>query len=410
MTVRFKAHQLKPPLRIGALLDANKVISLSAITAWFPVNSENQIRSQRRALLSTLRYVRTRGIDATQSEWTYFAEKISSMPLAWDEAKDARYRYRVPGAKTISPRALTMFLKATLDQTPPGWHSSQQTRQHYRYVARSLPNDFKSFIPDDNPSQQSLFQSMRAMVGKKFPSPHSSFIEAIATKNVVSLTTKTWPQTFITNKVNDQLVQAAFSLARYPDDTVLSAGIHKDVWFDTRKPMLPDAGVSLSFFEIIQRLPGALGRPVWMPAAFAKIVANETDSNCLRRGWNAVNFTETERFGLILGLAKDYPRSSTCSLEELLKYNWTIPVETRKAMALKEYMTFGDAQTDVSIEALRDNAREWISLVVPEMKSLLDLCSGAGPAEEIMQLQQFLTPAETSMLDLPQSFDALTNH
>lgn len=408
MTVRFKAHQLGPPLHLDEIKPAAS--SLSAITAWYPNFEERNIRSQRRALLGTLRYLRTHRIEATQSEWTHFAEEISNMPVVWDEAKDARYRYRVPGAKTMSPRALTLFLKATLDQTPPGWHSSQQTRQHYRYVARSLPNDFKSFIPDNNPTQQSLVQSMRAIVGKKWPSPHSSFIEALATKNVSILTTTTWPDTFITNKVNDQLVQAAFALARYPDDADLSIGIHKEKWFNTRKPMLPDAGVSLSFFEIIQRLPGTLGRPAWMPAVFAKIVANETDSNCLQRGWNAVNFTEEERFGLILGLAQDYPHSSTCSLEELLKYNWTLPVETRKAMALKEYMTFGDAQTDVSIEAIRDNAREWISLVVPELKSLLDLCSGAGPAEEIMQLQQFLTPAETSTLDLPQSFDALTNH
>lgn len=408
MTVRFNARQLGPPLHLDEIKPAAS--SLSAITAWYPNFEGRNIRSQRRALLSTLRYVRTHGIEPTPTEWIHFAETICRMPLAWDEAKGGRYRYRVPSAKTMPPRALTMFLKATLDQTPPGWHSSQQTRQHYRYVARSLPTDFKSFFPEKNTKQQSLTQSMQAIIEQKFPSPHSSFIEAIVTKKIAILIKNTWPQTFITNKVNDQLVQAAFSLARYPDDTVLSAGIHKDVWFDTRKPMLPDAGVSLSFFEIIQRLPGALGRPVWMPAAFAKIVANEIDSNCLQRGWNAVNFTEQERFGLILGLAQDYPRSSTCSLEELLKYNWTLPVETRKAMALKEYMTFGGAQTDVSIDVMRDNAREWISLVVPELKSLLDLCSSADPIEEIMQLQQFLTPAETSMLDLPQSFDALTNH
>lgn len=408
MTVRFKAHQLNPPLHLDKIKP--DALSLSAITAWYPDFEERSIRSQRRALLSTLRYLRTRSIAATPAEWVHFAETICSRPLAWDEAKSGRYRYRVPGAKTMPPRALTIFLKATLDQTPPGWHSSQQTRQHYRYAVRSLPNDFKSFIPEENPTQQSLVQSVRAMIGQKFPSPHSSFIEALATKNVVGLTARIWPQTFITNNVNDQLVQAAFSLARYPNNAVLSVGIHKDTWFDTRKPMLPDAGVSLSFFEIIQRLPGTLGRPAWMPAAFAKIVANETDSACLQRGWNAVNFTENERFGLILGLAQDYPRSNSCSLEDLLTYNWTLPVEIRKAMALKEYMTFGDAQTHVSVAVLLSNAREWISLVVPEMKPLLDLYGGVGPNEEIMQLQQLLTPTETSMLDLPQSFDALINH
>ena len=54
-----------------------------------------------------------------------------------------------------------------------------------------------------------------------------------------------------------------------------------------------------------------------------------------------------------------------------------------------------------------DNAREWIGLLVPEMKTLLDLWGGgsAGPAQEILQLEQFLIPAETGSIELPQEFD-----
>ena len=43
-------------------------------------------------------------------------------------------------------------------------------------------------------------------------------------------------------------------------------------------------------------------------------------------------------------------------------------------------------------------------MLVPELKPVLELSSGSV-AEEIMQLQQFLAPAETTQLDLPTAFN-----
>lgn len=405
MTVRFKAHQLKDPLLLGTLLDLDGVKSLPDITALLAKSPQENLRAHRRILLSTLRYVRTHGIEATPREWTVFAEKVAAMPLAWDEAKYGRYRYKVPGKETLSPRAFTIFVKSTLDQFPPGWHNSAQTRQHYRYALKSLPEGFKTFVPD-GPTSQSLGDSMRSMVSQRFPSPHSSFIETLATNRAATLAPDYWPKKQPGLSTNDKWVQAAFALARHANNTVLTNGIHAASWFDPRKPMSGEEGLALSFFEIIQRLPNALGRPAWMLPAFGKMLAQEQNATFIERGWKAVNFTEQERFALLLGLAKDYPSSDSGKpLGELLQHNWTIPAEERKAMALRAYQEFAQSQPNTSVNVILNNAREWIALLVPEMKPLLDLCSGSGPAEEILQLEQFLAPAETAQFDLPKSFD-----
>ena len=137
MTVRFKAHQLKEPLPVGKLLAEKGITTLPGIINWFEKSPQDSLRSQRRVLLNTLRYVRTHAIQATPLEWSVFAESISTMPLTWDEAKDGRYRFRVPGKGALSARAFTLFLKASLDQLPPGWHSSVQTRQIENTEARA---------------------------------------------------------------------------------------------------------------------------------------------------------------------------------------------------------------------------------------------------------------------------------
>ena len=412
MTVRFKAHQLKEPLQVGQLLAEKGVDSLTGITTWLKKSQIDSLRSHRRVLLSTLRYVRTHAIQTTPKEWSAFAESITTMPLAWDEAKNGRYRFRVPGKEALSPRAFTLFLKASLDQLPPGWHASVQTRQHYRYAIKSLPEGFKSFVtnPAENAEKipASLGQSMRALIGQKFPSPHSSFIETLASGLASSIAPNYWPKQQPTLSTNDKWVQAAFALARHGGNSVLVNGIHDSAWCDPKKSLLADAGLALSFFEIIQRLPMPLGRPTWMPMAFAKMLAKEKMPSFIERGWKAVNFTEEERFSLLMNLAKDYPATNFPSpLGELLKFDWTIPVEDRKALARKEYAAFGEDQTNTTVNTMLDNAREWIGLLVPEMKTLLDLWGGgsAGPAQEILQLEQFLIPAETGSIELPQEFD-----
>ena len=394
---------------MGALLKKEGARSLPDIAAWVHRNPLDGIRSQRRVLLNTLRYMRTHGLTATPSEWTAYAENISDLPLAWDEAKDGRYRYRVPGGQTMPPHAVAMFLKATLDQTPPGWHASLQTRQHYRYVMRRLPDGFKSFVPNNPPAGTSLTQSMRALVGQKFPAPHSAFMEKLAAGEAASIATVLWPKALAAQKMNDKWVQTAFLLARNPNNATLANAIHADAWFESSKSLLPDVGVSLSFFEIIERLPAALGRPAWMEPAFIKMLGSEKDAEALKRGWDAVNLTESERFSLLLGLAQDYPRSECRrSLGDVLAYPWTMPGEERKALALKAYASFGEKQANASVTTIIDNAKEWIALLVPEMQPLLDLCGGDGPAAQVLQLQQFLAPAETGMLALPAAFDACT--
>lgn len=410
MTVRFKAHQLREPLNVGALLALDNIQTLPAIADFLAKAPKDALRSHRRILLNTLRYVRSNGIQANPRQWTEFAEKIAEMPLVWDEAKDGRYRYRVPGQDILSPRARTILLKSTLDQTPPGWQASDQTRQHYRYVAKHLPKEFQTFVPD---SSASLGHSMRALVAQKFPSPHSSFIETLMTGRVASLAPEYWPKKQPTLPVNDKWAQAAFALARHSNNEILVKGIHAQSWFATQKsnPMTDDKGVALSFFEIIHRLPKSLGRPTWMAAAFGQMLSHEKEASFIERGWKAVDFTEDERLSLILSLAQNYPSSAygRGPLGDLLKCRWTIPAEERKAQALQAYQTFGENQPSMSVNVLMDDAREWIALLVPELQPMLDLYSGpgasAGPAEEIMQLQQLLTPAETTSIELPASFN-----
>ena len=408
MTVHFKAHQLKEPLQVGTLLAEKGINTLPEIVTWLERNPQDRLRSHRRILLSTLRYTRTQRIQTTPLEWSDFAESISVMPLAWDEAKNGRYRFRIPGKSTLSPRAFTLFLKTALDQLPPSWHSSVQTRQHYRYATQHLPEGFKSFgcSPSKESILPSLAQSMRALISQRFPSPHSSFIETLATGRVSSIAPDYWPKQQPTLLTNDKWVQAAFALARHGDNSMLINGIHNSAWYDPNKPLLADAGVALSFFEIIQRLPVALGRPLWMAVAFGKMLAKEKTPSFIERGWKAVNFTEQERFSLLLHLAKDYPISSSPTpFATLLQSNWTMPLEVRKALALKAYTAFGENQTNTSVNTMRDNAREWIALLVPEIKPLLDLWTGAEPAQEILQLQQFLAPVETCSIELPQEFN-----
>jgi hypothetical protein len=107
-----------------------------------------------------------------------------------------------------------------------------------------------------------------------------------------------------------------------------------------------------------------------------------------------------------VGLAKNYPdKSCDRPLGELLYYNWTIPAEKRKALALKEYMSFAEGQINTSAKVMLDNAREWIALLVPEIKPLLDLSEGTKPAQALIQLQQFLAPADTRFLELPAFFN-----
>ena len=79
-------------------------------------------------------------------------------------------------------------------------------------------------------------------------------------------------------------------------------------------------------------------------------------------------------------------------------------MEERKAVALHAYQSFGSEQVDAQANTLVKNAKEWIGLLVPELKPVLELSSGSV-AEEIMQLQQFLAPAETMEIALPTAFN-----
>lgn len=408
MTVRFKDHQLKAPLPLVQIFKDLPENNLDGIDAWLRKAPLDQLRSQRRVLASVLRHVRNQGIATTPAQWSSFADLVSSMPLVWDEATSGRYRFKVTGLQSLPQEAQYLLLRSTLNQTPPGWHASLQTRQQYRYVVRALGADFKTFDVSDDKAPMSLAQSMRKVVAQKFPSPQSTFIEVLAQKPDDLISTF-WPKTALAQKTNDKLAQAAFSLARQPNNEFLARGIHEETWFNAKKGFVPDAGVSLSFFEIIQRLPKELGRPAWMPGAFAAMLANEKEQAYVQRGWKASNLDEKERFDLIVSLAKNYP-SNSCNrpFGELLAVNWTIPPETRKAVACETFNDFGMDQTSTTVGVMLDNAREWIGLLVPELIPLLELCDGQKPDVEIQQLQQFLQPANTEVLELPNAFSDST--
>lgn len=408
MTVRFKDHQLKPPLPLVQIFRDLPAKTLADVTTWLSKAPLEQLRSQRRVLLSAQRHVRSQSITPAPAEWSAFVEMVSNMPLVWDEAKDGRYRFKVSGLKKLPQESQHALLRSTLNQTPPGWHASLQTRQQYRYLVRALGPEFKTFdVPSDTASM-SLAQSMRKVVADKFPAPQSTFIEVLA-KNPNDLVSTFWPKTAMAQNTNHKWTQAAFALARHPSNEVLAQGIHTETWFTAKKKVVPDAGVSLNFFEIIQRLPQTLGRPSWMPEAFAAMLANEKEQTYIERGWKASNLNEQERFDLILSLAKHYP-SNTCkqAFGELLAYDWTIPAETRKAVACEAFEAFGADTPYTRVGLMLDNAREWIGLLVPELVPLLELCDGQKPDVEFQQLQQFLQPANTNVLELPTLFNDST--
>lgn len=369
---------------------------------------QRELRSLRRMLIGTLRYMRTHGIQATSAEWSMFARKTSALIIPWDEAKQGRYRYRVPSKDAFPFSALAFFLKSALDKTPPGWYSSVQTRQYYRYATKHARKDVRWAFPPQIITQSSEF-SVRDRVIQQFPEHHSSFIGLIASGRVDTISGDYWINQQPTLLTNDKWIQGAFALARYNGSKELAQSIHSASWYNPTKPLIADTGLALSFFEIIQRLPTGMGRPAWMTAAFGKMLSKEKNASFIERGWKAVNFTEDERFALILSLAKDYPCNvSRAPLSEVLQYQWTLTEEKRKALTLSAYQSFGKNQHNTGIDVLLTNAKEWIALLVPELKMVLDLNSGIGPGLEVLQLETFLSPANTNNLELPQDFNDST--
>lgn len=401
MTVRYKPFQLQEPLPVGALLAHAKIGSLPDIGHWLAKQPPAGLRSHRRVLLNVLRYTRTHGIEPTEGQWTVFAAQLVAMPLTWDEAKDGRYRYRIPAVASLPTTATNKFIRASLEQMPPGWHASAQTRQHYRYAIRYIQKPFHQTPP----AGASLGDSMRAMVAQKFPPPHTYFIESVLTGNVDRLSDPSPKGPLAQQGMNSKWVQAAFALARFPKNPRLVEQLMQPSWLDDNKMFMPDAGVSLSFFEIIQRMPSEQGRPPWMAQGFARMLPYEKDAAALTRGWSAVNFSEHERLALLAALAPNFPQAlAGVAWADALPTAWTLPMEERKAVALKAYQEFGEQQVDAHANMLIRNAKEWIGLLVPELKPVLELSSGSV-AEEILQLQQFLAPAETMQLALPASFN-----
>lgn len=401
MTVRYKPFQLQAPTPVGNLIEQAGLGSLPDIARWLAGQAQTGLRSHRRVLLNVLRYTRTHGIAPTDGEWAAFAAQLVAMPLTWDEAKDGRYRYRIPAMGVLPSSATNRFIRASLEHMPPGWHGSMQTRQHYRYAVRHIQKPFHQTPPPGS----SLGDGMRALVAEKFPPPHTYFIENVLTGNVDRLADPSTKGPLSQQGINSKWVQAAFALARFPKNPRLVEQLMQPTWLDTNKVLMPDAGVSLSFFEIIQRLPAEQGRPPWMAKGFAQMLAYEKDADALKRGWSSVNFSEQERLALLAALAPNFPQSLTgVAWADTLPVAWTSPAEERKAIALKAYQTFGSQQVDAHADTLIKNAKEWIGLLVPEIKSLLELSSGSV-AQEIMQLQQFLSPAETTQLDLPTAFN-----
>ena len=402
MTVRFKPFQLQEPLPIGALLEKEGFHSLTDIANWLTNQRMEGLRSHRRVLLNVLRYTRTHGMKPTDGQWTAFAAQLVALPLAWDEAKDGRYRYRIPAVDRLPSSATKPLIRASLEHMPPGWHASMQTRQHYRYAVRHIQGQFHK---EPDPMSASLADSMRLLVAQKFPPPHSYFIENVLKGNIDRIVDPSPQNPLAQQSMNSKWVQTAFALARFPNNPRLVEHLMQPTWLDTNKVPMPDAGLSLSFFEIIQRLPAQQGRPPWMAKAFAQMLPYEKDANALMRGWRSVNLSEQERLTMLAALAPDFPPTlAGVAWADALPLVWTLPMEERTAVALHAYQSFGSEQVDAQANTLVKNAKEWIGLLVPELKPVLELSSGSV-AEEIMQLQQFLAPAETTQLDLPTAFN-----
>lgn len=399
MTVNYKPHQLQKPLDILTELKKLQPKKLEDITLWFESHDATQLRSHRRCLLGTLRYIRTHSVQSTPQAWKRFAETIVARALAYDEATKARYRNRLPCATQIPDEARIIFIRSLLDHRPVGWHSSLQTRKTFQHALRQLPKDFQGFsvINKDAP----LEESMRTLVRQQKPPTYSAFIQLLAHGDIKGLINNFWPERRNTQHTHDQWLQAAYALAVFPKEAELKQYILNENAFPPVKPLMNE-GISLSFFEMVRRLHPE--KPPWLQTGFDGMLANESNSKLIARGWKGSALAEEDRFDLVMNTYKQFPRNFKTSLPSIA-YQWTTPMHERKAKALQVYSTPTDGNSDMHADQLLEALKEWFTLVVPELAPIVDLISGSC-RDQCMQLDTLIKlQGPAPKLELPDHFD-----
>lgn len=393
MAIHYKAHQLQTALSVIDILREDRPRTLTDVTKIMRTLDLPSLRSQRRMLVGAARYIRVEKIQPTHQEWSEFTTAVAALPLAYDEATQGRYRYRIPNQRAMPFDARLPLVRAVLDQTPIGWTSSSQMRNVYQYTSRLTPALVKKF---DAPGSDSLAQSLLALVKEKNPPVQSNFIRCLAQKDINELITRHWPSKKMTMTTNEKWLQAAYALARNPEHAGLKESILKPEWFDTKKTH-DDTGLSLSFFELLYRLHPSV--PEWLPSAFKEVVSHEKDAATLKRGWMHSKMSEDERFNLLLNLSNGCP-SYAAKMLPSLTWKWTSSLEERKARVLPFYCNFGSEKSDENTDVIFEDAKEWLGTLLPELTTVLDLTIGNGPAQTL-QIIELLKNTQVPSFELP---------